>query len=79
MPELEQKLLADIPLYPQRHRVKPGITGWAQINHEPEDTIGQTVRKLEFDLYYIKRLSPAFDLMIMFHTAKAVILRLGAR
>ena len=79
MPELEQKLLADIPLYPQRHRVKPGITGWAQINHEPEDTVGQTVRKLEFDLYYIKRLSPAFDLMILFHTAKAVMLRLGAR
>lgn len=79
MPELEKGLLTDIPLYPQRQRVKPGITGWAQIHHEPEDAISNTVRKLEYDLFYIKKMSPALDFLIMFHTLKAVVLRLGAR
>jgi exopolysaccharide biosynthesis polyprenyl glycosylphosphotransferase len=79
MPALEEQLLKDIPLYTQRHRVKPGITGWAQIHHTPEDSIDSTRRKLEYDLYYIKTMSPAFDLLIMFYTVKAVALRIGAR
>lgn len=79
MPELERQLLEKIPLYQQRHRVKPGITGWAQIHHEPEDSTGATVRKLEYDLYYIKNLTPVLDFMIIFHTVKAVLLRIGAR
>ncbi len=79
MPALEAKLLADIPLYPQRHRIKPGITGWAQIHHEPEDSIASTKKKLEYDLYYIKHMGIALDMMILFHTVKAVLLRIGAR
>ena len=79
MPELEKQLLKDIPLYPQRHRVKPGITGWAQINHEPEDAISSTIKKLEYDLFYIKNLSPAMDFIIIFHTFKTVVFRIGAR
>jgi len=79
LPELEKQLLKDIPLYQQRHRVKPGITGWAQIHHEPEDSINATVRKLEYDLYYIKNLTIVMDFVVMFHTLKAVMLRIGAR
>ncbi|WP_051669374.1 sugar transferase [Bryobacter aggregatus] len=79
MPELEKRLLVDLPLYTQRHRIKPGITGWAQIHHEPEDSIASTARKLEYDLYYIKNMSPALDILTLFHTVKAVLLRIGAR
>lgn len=79
MPELQKKLLVDIPLYPQRHRIKPGITGWAQIHHEPEDSSRSTERKLGYDLYYIKNMNPAMDMLIIFQTLKAVALRIGAR
>lgn len=79
MPEFEAELVNQIPLYTQRHRVKPGITGWAQIHHVPEDSLENTIRKLEYDLYYIKHLSPALDFFTMFHTAKAVLFRIGAR
>lgn len=79
MPEFEEELVPLIPLYTQRHRVKPGITGWAQIHHVPEDSLENTVRKLEYDLYYIKHLSPALDFLTMFHTAKAILMRIGAR
>lgn len=79
MPEFEAELVTQIPLYTQRHRVKPGITGWAQIHHVPEDSLENTIRKLEYDLYYIKHLSPALDFLTMFHTAKAILLRIGAR
>ena len=79
MPEFEADLLKVIPLYRQRHRVKPGITGWAQIHHEPEDSMASTARKLEYDLYYIKNVSPGLDFMIMFLTVKTIILRIGAR
>ena len=79
MPEFERDLLKVIPLYRQRHRVKPGITGWAQIHHEPEDSTGSTVRKLEYDLFYIKNMSPGLDFVIMFQTIKTILLRIGAR
>lgn len=79
MPEFEEDLLKVIPLYRQRHRVKPGITGWAQIHHEPEDSMANTAKKLEYDLYYIKNMSPGLDFMIMFHTVKTILLRIGAR
>ncbi len=79
MPEFEEQLLKVIPLYRQRHRVKPGITGWAQIHHEPEDSMANTARKLEYDLYYIKNMSPGLDFMIMFQTVKTILLRIGAR
>ena len=79
MPELEKRLLLDLPLYTQRHRIKPGITGWAQIHHEPEDSIASTAKKLEYDLYYIKNMTPSLDMLTLFHTFKAVLLRIGAR
>ena len=53
-PEFVTVLSEQIPFYRQRHVVKPGVTGWAQINHKYGDTIEDTIIKLEYDLYYIK-------------------------
>jgi sugar transferase (PEP-CTERM system associated) len=78
-PEFVRDLNLQIPFYPQRHCVKPGITGWAQINHQYGDSIEHTKTKLEYDLYYIKNLSPSLDLYIMFQTAKTILLSRGAR
>ena len=62
-----------IPFYRQRHAVKPGLTGWAQINYKYGESVEDTVKKLEYDLYYIKNLSPSLDFYIMFHTAKVML------
>jgi sugar transferase (PEP-CTERM system associated) len=78
-PEFVKELSDKIPFYRQRHFVKPGITGWAQINHKYGDTIEDTVTKLEYDLYYLKNLSPALDAYIMFHTVKTMLLSRGAQ
>ena len=78
-PEFVTELAQRIPYYRQRHCVKPGITGWAQINHKYGDSIEDTITKLEYDLYYIKNLAPALDAFIMFHTAKVMLLSRGAR
>ena len=78
-PEFVQTLTEQIPYYRQRHCVKPGITGWAQINHKYGDTIEDTIRKLEFDLYYIKNLAPSLDAYIIFHTLKVMLLSRGAQ
>ncbi len=79
MPVYVKELTAAIPLYPQRLRVKPGLTGWAQLHHVPEHTAKETALKLSYDLYYIKNMSFLLDVMIVFHTLKAVIFRTGAR
>jgi exopolysaccharide biosynthesis polyprenyl glycosylphosphotransferase len=78
-PEFVKTLTEQIPFYGQRHFVKPGITGWAQINHKYGDTIQDTITKLEFDLYYLKNLSFSMDLYIMFHTAKVMLLSKGSQ
>jgi sugar transferase (PEP-CTERM system associated) len=78
-PEFVAELERKIPYYRQRHCVKPGITGWAQINHKYGDTIEDTIVKLEYDLYYIKNLAPALDAFIMFHTAKVMLLSRGSQ
>jgi sugar transferase (PEP-CTERM system associated) len=78
-PEFVKTLSEQIPYYRQRHCVKPGITGWAQINYKYGDTIDDTITKLEYDLYYIKNLSLSLDLFIMFHTVKTMILLRGAQ
>jgi exopolysaccharide biosynthesis polyprenyl glycosylphosphotransferase len=78
-PEFVSELEKRIPYYRQRHCIKPGITGWAQIKHKYGDTIEDTIVKLEYDLYYIKNLAPALDAVIMFHTAKVMLLSRGAQ
>lgn len=78
-PEFVELLLKSIPYYPQRLCVKPGITGWAQINHKYGDTVEDTITKLEYDLYYIKNLAPTLDAYIMFQTLKTMLLSRGAQ
>ncbi|HTB13798.1 MAG TPA: sugar transferase [Bryobacteraceae bacterium] len=78
-PEFVKVLTEQIPYYQQRLAVKPGITGWAQINHKYGDTIEDTLLKLEYDLYYIKNLNMTLDLYIMFQTAKVMLLSRGAQ
>jgi exopolysaccharide biosynthesis polyprenyl glycosylphosphotransferase len=72
-PEFVDQLSQMIPFYAHRHSVKPGITGWAQINYKYGESIEDAVMKLEYDMYYIKNLSPALDLYIMLHTLKAML------
>jgi sugar transferase (PEP-CTERM system associated) len=72
--ELAQK----IPFYEQRHAVKPGITGWAQVKYRYGSSLEDATEKLRYDLYYIKHLSVIFDLTIVFDTVKVVLFRKGA-
>jgi sugar transferase (PEP-CTERM system associated) len=78
-PEFVKVLSEKIPYYRQRHCVKPGITGWAQINHKYGDTIEDTITKLEYDLYYIKHISPGLDTYIIFQTLKTMLRLRGAQ
>lgn len=73
--DLEQKL----PYYAERHMVKPGITGWAQINYPYGASIEDSRQKLEFDLYYAKNYSPFLDLLILLQTIRVVLWPEGAR
>ena len=71
-PVFVQELREKIPYYGLRHIVKPGITGWAQINYGYGRTEEDTVEKLQYDLFYIKNLSVLLDCLIMLETVKAV-------
>jgi sugar transferase (PEP-CTERM system associated) len=72
-PEFVAALSEKIPFYSYRHCVKPGITGWAQINYKYGDTIDDAIVKLEYDLYYIKNLALSLDTFILFHTMKVML------
>jgi sugar transferase (PEP-CTERM system associated) len=72
-PEFVRTLSEQIPFYRQRHCVRPGVTGWAQINYKYGETLEDTIVKLEYDLYYIKNLSPSLDAYILFHTFKVML------
>jgi sugar transferase (PEP-CTERM system associated) len=78
-PEFVKTLAETIPYYPQRHSVRPGITGWAQINHTYGDSLEDTIVKLEYDFYYIKNMSFSLDMYIVFHTIKTMLLSRGSR
>lgn len=78
-PEFVQILSSRIPFYRQRHCVRPGITGWAQINYKYGDTLEDTIEKLEYDLFYIKNMSFSLDTYIIFHTLKTMLLSRGAQ
>ena len=73
--DLEQKL----NYYAERHMVKPGITGWAQINYPYGASIEDARQKLEYDLYYAKNYSPFLDLLILLQTLRVVLFPEGAR
>lgn len=67
-PDIVEKLARKIPYYSERHLVKPGLTGWAQISFRYGNTVEDAKRKLQFDLYYLKHMSYELDLIILFRT-----------
>lgn len=71
-PEFMSELETAIPFYACRHLVRPGLTGWAQIHHPYGSSVEDTRRKLEFDLYYLRRRSPFLDLVILLRTGTRV-------
>ena len=77
-PEFVAELTKEIRFYGQRHVVRPGLTGWAQVCYTYGATTEDALQKLQYDLYYIKNLSIALDFYIVFETIKTVILRKGA-
>jgi sugar transferase (PEP-CTERM system associated) len=77
-PHFVQQLVESIPFYPLRHIVKPGITGWAQINYGYANTLDHTVEKLQYDLFYIKNMSWMLDSLIILETVKTVLVRKGS-
>lgn len=73
------QLVKKIPFYEIRHELKPGVTGWAQVCYPYGASERDALKKLEYDLYYMKNLSLAFDLLIIFKTVKTILSRKGAR
>ena len=78
-PEFVAMLTQQIPFYAVRHSIKPGITGWAQVRYSYGGTVEQAVRKLEYDLYYVKNHTLLLDLLILLETVRVVFLAEGAR
>jgi lipopolysaccharide/colanic/teichoic acid biosynthesis glycosyltransferase len=77
-PEFVKMLTEKIPFYGQRHGIRPGLTGWAQVRYVYGASVEDAMEKLQYDLFYMKNMSLALDLVIAFETAKTVILRRGA-
>lgn len=77
-PEFVEWLEREIPFYRVRHTVRPGITGWAQVQYKYGNTLDDAREKLQYDLFYIKNASLGLDLLIMFQTIKIVLLGRGA-
>jgi len=69
----------EIPYYDQRHRIKPGITGWAQLCYPYGTSVADAKEKLQYDLYYLKNQSLFLDLIIMLQTVEVVLVGEGAR
>jgi len=77
-PEFVSMLTEQIPFYGQRHAVRPGLTGWAQVRYAYGASVEDAMEKLQYDLYYIKNRSTALDVYIIFETAKTVVTRSGS-
>jgi exopolysaccharide biosynthesis polyprenyl glycosylphosphotransferase len=77
-PEFVEQLTRQIPFYGQRHIIRPGLTGWAQVRYTYGASKEDALQKLQYDLFYIKHLSLPFDLFIIVATIKTVLLRKGA-
>ena len=78
-PQFVADLEARLPFYAERHVVKPGITGWAQINFPYGASVEDARQKLEYDLYYAKNYTPFLDLLILLQTVRVVLWPEGAR
>jgi sugar transferase (PEP-CTERM system associated) len=78
-PHFVQQLQREIPFYPLRHTVKPGLTGWAQVRHPYSASIEDAQEKLRYDLYYIKNMGLLFDFNIIVRTIAVILSGKGAR
>ncbi|HEY0425423.1 MAG TPA: sugar transferase, partial [Rhodopila sp.] len=78
-PMFVKELAEKIPLYNERHMVKAGLTGWAQINYPYGASIDDARSKLSYDLYYVKNFSILFDFVILLRTLRVVLWPSGAR
>ncbi|MCC7124833.1 MAG: TIGR03013 family PEP-CTERM/XrtA system glycosyltransferase [Acidobacteria bacterium] len=77
-PEFVAELTRQINFYGQRHVVRPGLTGWAQVRHRYGNTVDDSQEKLQYDLFYIKHMSIPFDIYIILETVKTVLVRGGS-
>ncbi|MDQ3524547.1 MAG: TIGR03013 family PEP-CTERM/XrtA system glycosyltransferase [Chloroflexota bacterium] len=78
-PEFVQDLSRKIPFYGQRHILRPGLTGWAQVKYTYAASVVDALEKLQYDLFYIKNMSVSLDMFILLLTIKTVIMRKGAQ
>jgi exopolysaccharide biosynthesis polyprenyl glycosylphosphotransferase len=78
-PEFVSGFIQDIPFYEKRLLVRPGITGWAQVNHKYDETVEDVVEKLRYDLYYVRHTCFTLDLQILLRTFWVMIGRKGAK
>jgi sugar transferase (PEP-CTERM system associated) len=78
-PEFVKILRTQISYYDERHSVRPGITGWAQVQYGYGNTVNDTIRKLEYDLFYLKNLSLFFDCAIILDTVRVVLTGRGGK
>jgi lipopolysaccharide/colanic/teichoic acid biosynthesis glycosyltransferase len=69
----------EIPFYDHRHLVRPGVSGWAQVNYGYADDQADTIEKLTYDLYYVKHMSPVMDLRVLWKSVWTVLTGFGAR
>jgi len=76
-PEFVQQLIKNLPYYNERHNVKPGLTGWAQLKYPYGSTEEDSLEKLKYDLYYIKHRSFMLDLLILIRTVEIVLFGKG--
>jgi exopolysaccharide biosynthesis polyprenyl glycosylphosphotransferase len=76
-PVFVEKLSKEIPLYPRRLKVRPGVTGWAQVKHKYDETVEDVRKKVEYDLFYIENMSIKMDIKIMLYTAVHMIMGKG--
>lgn len=76
-PQFVEKLVREIPYYNQRHNVKPGLAGWAQLNYPYGASVEDSMEKLKFDLYYVKHQSMLLDILILIRTVEVVLFGKG--
>ena len=77
-PEFDQQLSQKIPYYELRHLIRPGLSGWAQVNYPYGASVEDSVNKLSYDLYYLKNFSFLLDLLILLKTIRLVFNAQGA-
>jgi lipopolysaccharide/colanic/teichoic acid biosynthesis glycosyltransferase len=78
-PHFVAQLTEAVPLYPERNRVKPGLTGWAQVNYPYGASVEDARAKLSYDLYYVAHRGLMLNVLILFATVRVILFQKGAR